>query len=139
LASGLPQNSGALPPFVRICFCIAGPYIFGCGIWLLSKRRAIQGLRVEAEICKHLGVTQDVLKQIVEERDIKPRCNLNSEDYYDLADFGDAVTLLRASTPPLAPQEMLRPVFQISLPPEELLRATHSEADEIVKRAVKAP
>ncbi len=63
------------------------------------------------------------LTAFAEEQGIRPRYNINGEDFYAIEDFGDAAVLLRASVAPLAgPETLLRPAIGTQTPEETLLR-----------------
>lgn len=72
--------------------------------------------------CSKLGIPQEDLMRFVSERNIRPRYNIDGKDYYDPADFKDAVTLLRAAQQPTSPDTLLRPATNAQTPPEQLLR-----------------
>jgi hypothetical protein len=114
-----------------IFLCTVVPFILGQVGMMFNFRRRLSRLTTQKQLCESLGVTQEELYQFGETNGIKPSINLNGENYYDLNDFGDAVTLLRASVPPAAtPETLLRPAAHTESLPEQLLRATSAEVTE---------
>lgn len=129
LPDGYPISRGLLRVIFAAGILLMMVRTLGSGTWTLHFLRRLSRLTSQEQLCKQLGLTQKELKQITEERGVQARCILNGEDYYDLADFREAVTLLRASSQPVSPQEMLRPALESDIPPEQLLRPTTSEED----------
>jgi hypothetical protein len=67
-------------------------------------------------------------QKTMEARGIKPRYNINGQDYYDPQELGDVATLLRASQQPIATSEtLLRPTAHTMTPSEQLLRIVSEE------------
>jgi hypothetical protein len=97
-------------------------------IWQIYLYRRISRLLPTNKVSDRLGISVYELYCLMEARGIKPHYNIGGKDYYDIADFGDVSTLLRASAEPTAqPETLLRPASESSeTPPETLLRATHS-------------
>jgi hypothetical protein len=100
-------------------------FVFGLvGVWMEWMRRKIDALTPEKQALQHLNMSQEELKRLAAERGIKPVYNINDQDYYNLADLTDAMSLLRASAAPAtAAQELLRPAGHTASQPETLLRA----------------
>ena len=100
------------------------------GAWSLAMYRFVKRLRPADEVRSTLGLDAVQLKQLAEQRNIKPRILLNDEPYYDPSDFTDALSLLRASSAVRADTEaLLRAVNgPAHAPSDELLRAEREEA-----------
>jgi hypothetical protein len=94
------------------------------GWWLRRQYYYIHGMVDEDDAARWLGVDKAELNQIVEERGIRPKYNINGEDFYDRRDFGDVATLLRASAPSVEKQQsLLRAAGNVQAQPDTLLRA----------------
>ena len=94
----------------------------------ISIRRKIKKLTDARSISSRFGIDAEALTNFAKKQGIKPRYNINGEDFYDLKDFGDAATLLRASVAPAAESEtLLRPAASGNVTPaEHLLRPSDS-------------
>lgn len=92
-------------------------------------RRNYEAQMPVEKICERLGVDAETVRQIAVEKDIKPRSIINEQPMYNLHDFGDVGTLLRASEAPVSADTLLRAVDSApsSTPQEELLRASSAE------------
>lgn len=89
-------------------------------------RRRIKKLNNADSISSRFGVEAERLTTFAEEQGIKPRYNINGEDFYDIKDFGDAAVLLRASVAPAAePETLLRPAAGTVTDAENLLRPSN--------------
>ena len=109
-------------------------------------RRRIKKLSGAVSIGSRFGVDAERLTTFAEEQGIKPRYNINGEDFYDLKDFGDAAVLLRASVAPAAEREtLLRPAAGSATPAENLLRpsampqAAQTETQPLTNERSDAP
>lgn len=105
---------------------IHGAVFGGVGTWALKMRRHILSLSSEDKVCQTLGLDARALEQVAEERAIKPRIIINEQPYYDLSDFTEAMSLLRASSAPTQPDTLLRPAAYSETSPDLLLRASES-------------
>lgn len=114
--------------FVRMCTGGAMAY-FSIQLWTL--RRQMLRLRSADTVAAQLGLDAAQLAEMTRERNIKPRCNVNGRDFYDLKDFGEAGTLLRGSSAPGAPPDILlrAAIEENETKSETLLRATAGEAN----------
>jgi hypothetical protein len=102
------------------CEAVAGIYMLRLQI-LMARTSSVN------KVCSRLGIQEELLKAIAEERDIKPQYNLNGRDYYNMADFKDVGSLLRASQQPtVATETLLRPAANTETSPETLLRADNA-------------
>ena len=99
---------------------LGGLFLYGF-VHTVAMRRQIKKLRGANQFaiwCRRVQV-EDTRR----EQGIKPRYNINGEDFYDIKDFGDAAVLLRASIAPAAePETLLRPAAGTATPAENLLR-----------------
>lgn len=68
------------------------------GQWALAMRRHVLRLKPAEEVSAELGVDAAALRELAEQRSIKPRIILNDKPYYDPTEFVDALSLLRASS-----------------------------------------
>jgi hypothetical protein len=104
--------------------CLGGLGAIGCGWWMLDIRKRFATLTSQENTCSQLGISQEELKLIASSKGIRPSCNINGNDYYNLSDFDDSASLLRASGQPASqPETLLRPAANTSeTPPEQLLR-----------------
>ena len=76
-------------------------------------------------LCERLGLDLEGLRRYTEQRGIEPRFVIGDQPHYELSDFGEAATLLRASAA-AGPDELLRASGSgAAVPPEDLLRAAH--------------
>ena len=106
--------------------------IFSCFMLLIaarnfSLRQKTKKLTNADAISSRFGVEAERLTTFAEKQGIKPRYNINGEDFYDLKDFGDAAVLLRASVAPAAqPETLLRPAAGTPPQIENLLRPSAS-------------
>jgi hypothetical protein len=96
------------------------------GQWALGMRRHILRLKPAEEVAAQHGVDAATLRELAEQRNIKPRMILNDQPYYDPTEFVDALSLLRAgSAPPTDPASLLHPVTgSTENRGDELLRAS---------------
>jgi hypothetical protein len=83
-------------------------------------------LATSRQASAQLQMDEATLQQSAEARNIKPFCNVNGVDFYDMADFGEAAVLLRASSAPAPIEELLRPAANSETPTELLLRPASS-------------
>jgi hypothetical protein len=89
-------------------FGAIGLCVFGAGFSIARvRRRALQSIP-ESALCSRLGLDSDALRRFTEERGIQPSFVIADHPHYDLKDFGEAATLLRASAPGTSPDELLR-------------------------------
>lgn len=132
----------ALEPTVRECGCgrtvvttladrLAGEAFFSAiGLAMLGGSFYIARVRhgalrsvPESALCQRFGLDAATLRQFAEARGIQPSFVIADHLHYDLKDFGDAATLLRASTPGTSPEELLRAARPASPhSPNDLLR-----------------
>ena len=103
---------------------VDGVLFTAIGKWALGMHRHVAALSPTEQVCQKLGVDEATLVQMAEARNIKPKIIINDEPFYELSDFTEAMTLLRASQEPEAQQkELLRAASGGSTTPaEELLR-----------------
>lgn len=103
------------------------------GYWSLWMRRRIQALSPPDQASERLGISHEELQDLATERGIKPRMVINGEDFYDLADFDPALTLVRASQQPGTTSDtLLRPASSSSPSnPEELLRPDEQQINRL--------
>ncbi|HZP85115.1 MAG TPA: hypothetical protein VFB21_25995 [Chthonomonadaceae bacterium] len=116
-------------PLVFRAFLIlpVGYIVFG-GIRYWRLRRQLPRLSSMQNLCTQLNVDGATLQRVAEEQGLKPRYNINGQDFYEITDFGDATTLLRASSASINQREtLLRPAAQTEMPPELLLRASDTK------------
>lgn len=112
---------------------MAAPVLFFVGIvhslvagLMWRQRNNLQKLIPVEEVRERLGVDAQTMQRIAEEKKIKPRTIINDEPMYDLQDFGDVGTLLRAASAPVEPDTLLRAASASPVTPqEELLRAAN--------------
>jgi hypothetical protein len=101
-----------------------GSCMTAAGIYMLGLYTRIARTSPVDKVCSKLGIREEHLETIAEERDIKPQYNVDGLDYYNMADFKDVGSLLRASQQPTAATEtLLRPAANAETSPETLLRA----------------
>ena len=105
-----------------LCSCIG---LFGVFRYYYHLRKRLNQLFTGFSIGRKLGFTETELIAFAQEHSVKPIYCVNGNDLYDLADFEDAQSLLRASEQPIASQDMLlRPaVGTEEAQMEQLLRA----------------
>lgn len=111
-----------VPAISALCMCF----------WMANVVRYYNHLRIRLNqllsgysVSKQLGMTETELIAFAQEHSVKPIYCVNGNDFYDLADFGEAQSLLRASEQPIASQDtLLRPAVGIEdAHSEQLLRA----------------
>jgi hypothetical protein len=126
---GIPKDIHKGMPYWDAAVVAFAAFGFGWpGYQLLRLRHRLRHLHSTNQICAQFQMDQVTLERIALTHGIKPRYNVNSDDFYNLADFGEMFTLLRASIEPTAqPETLLRPASEsVETPPETLLRATHT-------------
>ena len=102
------------------------------GLWMRGMAQHIRLLDTADQLSARFGVNEETLAAVAQDKDIKPRMNINGVDYYNPADFAkDALTLLRGATRPDETQEvLLRPATSDSpTAPEQLLRVPNADVD----------
>jgi hypothetical protein len=105
-----------------------GKDIRGVPVCSGTSDRQLPRLASMQNLCTQLNVDGATLQRVAEEQGIKPRYNINGQDFYEITDFGDAATLLRASSASVSQRETwLRPAAQTETPPELLLRASDTK------------
>ena len=110
--------------FLIVVLAATNCFYISAGIYMFLMDRKFAKLSSYEQLCKRFGLETEQLRTAVQTHNIKPRCIVNDENYYDLKDFGDATTLLRASMKPIArPETLLRPAAHNDTSPEILLRA----------------
>lgn len=131
LLMGYPPGLSTLVLVGLIHFLAFG----GTGYWMLSMRRRILSLNTSEQLCKRLSIDEATLESVAEAKNIRPIYNINGVDYYDPAEFGDSMTLLRGTVAPAAsPESLLRAAVPTDsqTPADQLLRAaetTHEASD----------
>lgn len=86
-----------------------GGIYFANGAHLYRLRGQILRLASEEHLCQQLGLDGAAFQRAVQERDIRPRYDINGRAFYDPADFGDPALLLRpAAMAPTPPDRLLR-------------------------------
>jgi hypothetical protein len=96
--------------------------------WRYGLRRRLTQLLPADRVCVQIGMEELDFQKTMEARGIKPRYNINGQDYYDPQELGDVATLLRASQQPIATSEtLLRPTAHTMTPSEQLLRIVSEE------------
>ncbi len=104
----------------------------GSGLWMRRMARQVRSLDTADQLSARFGVNEETLAAVAQDKDIKPRMNINGVDYYHPADFAkDALTLLRGTTRPDETQEvLLRPATSdAQTAPEQLLRVPNADLD----------
>ena len=117
-----------------------GTFFVFRGLSFRRIRRRVQSLSSASQLAEKLGVDAGTATCLAVDKGIMPRCILNGENLYDLRDFSDFNTLLRASTEPSAPVEtLLRPAGHTdTTPPDQLLRsAVTDEVNRTISRRNK--
>ena len=104
--------------------------------WARAMYRHVMRLTPAAEVSARMGVDEASLKQLAQERGVKPRMLLNDEPYYDASELSDALSLLRGSSAQQVPPDaLLRPVSGTPAPePDALLRAAAADSPETAAR-----
>ncbi len=124
---GLPLKMGVL---FLVCAYTIPISVFVASAYSLGKFwRGMKNVAPSNEVSSQFGLDESALTALAREHAVKPRYNINGRDYYNMADFGDITTLLRASVEPNVPQAatLLRPAGNvIEASPETLLRAAAS-------------
>ncbi len=103
------------------------------GVCAFLQYRHVTRFSSAEQICAALGMEEATLQQVATERKIKPRYFLNGQPHYDVAEFSDAMILLRATNAPQTTAEtLLRPAsaFDDSTP-EQLLHPSAGEGFDI--------
>lgn len=110
-------------------WCRISGLLFPISLWWLAA--SVVRLRLSARRLldvekprQRYQLSDDYLLRLANQRGAEPRYNLNGRDFYDVRDFGDAVSLLRSSQAPAAqPETLLRPAARAETPQDNLLRA----------------
>jgi hypothetical protein len=96
--------------------------------WRYGLRKRLKQLVSADRVCVQIGIGETDFQKTMEARGIKPRYNVNGQDYYDPEELGDVATLLRASQQPnITPETLLRPAAKADTPQEQLLRVVSGE------------
>lgn len=124
----LSTPDSLLMVFLGVVGSLGGLGAIGCGLWLRRIRKRLAHLTSQEQACSQLGISQEELKQIAQSKGVKPSCNINSNDYYNLDDLDGASSLLRASGKPTTHTEtLLRPAeYNAQTPAEQLLRVPNN-------------
>ncbi len=101
--------------------------LFGVITWFMyQQRKRFLKLRDTAGLAEAMGVSQEELERLADERDIKPDVYFNDVPLYDPDKLIAAKILLRPSAEPVANETLLRAAMpsQSTTETEQLLRAS---------------
>ena len=94
-----------------------------------KQRSIFMQLREPEQLAEQLGLSQEEIQHITEERDIKPKVYLNGIPLYNPDELVQAKVLLRASAEPVTENTLLRAASPAlsATETEQLLRASTNE------------
>jgi hypothetical protein len=106
-----------------VCSLLWGGLFTAAGVLLLYLRFDIpRSVPIEG-LTQRLGLSEDEIRQVADERGVLPRYHIKGRDFYRLDDF-DTTSLLRASSEPVPTETLLRAATGASGSPDLLVRSS---------------